>query len=71
MTPSETNEYAHLILTPVAQAWREQFPKAKQPFSLIKNARECRIKFVNKKVDKEWQAFCRVHNLKSEETLEY
>lgn len=69
MTPSELNEYAHLVLTPVAQAWKEKYPKAS--FSLIKNAYTCRIKFSNKKVEKEWQAFCRTHSLKNEETLEY
>lgn len=70
MTPSELNEYATLILTPTAMAWRGKFPK-QQPFALIKNNYSCRIKFVSKKVEKEWQAFCRTHSLKNEETLEY
>lgn len=71
MTPAEHNEYVTLVLTPVAMAWREQFPKTKQPFSLIKNAYSCRIKFMNKTVEKQWQKFCLTHNIKNDETLEY
>lgn len=71
MTPTELNEYLHLVLTPVAMAWREQFPKKKQVMTSVKTAYSCRIKFVeDREVEKQWQAFCRTHGLKNEETLE-
>ncbi|QZE56453.1 hypothetical protein pEaSNUABM40_00259 [Erwinia phage pEa_SNUABM_40] len=71
MSPTELNEYVHLVLTPVAMAWREQFPKKKQTICTMKTPYSCRIKFVDdREVEKAWQAFCRTHGIKNEETLE-
>ncbi|MDK2633157.1 hypothetical protein QMZ93_07345 [Pantoea stewartii subsp. indologenes] len=66
-----TNEYLNLVLVPVAEVFRSSFPAGKAPFCAIRNAKQCRIKFTSKRLDKEWQAFCIEHELKNDASLEY
>lgn len=66
-----TNEYLWLILVPVAQVWRGKFPDGKAPFKSIRTYSKCRVAFINKKQEKEWQEFCKTHDLKNDPELEY
>jgi len=66
-----TNDYLYLVLIPVAEVFRSKFPEGKAPFSAIRNARQCRVKFVGKRLEREWQEFCKQNELKNDATLEY
>lgn len=66
-----TSSYLYLVLVPVAQAFREKFDKKDWQFSAIRDHKRCRVKFVNKKYEKQWQDFCVEHELKNDLTVEY
>lgn len=66
-----TVDYLYLVLIPVAQVFRSKFPEGKAPFNAIRNAKQCRVKFTSKRLDKEWVEFCKTHELKNDESLEY
>lgn len=66
-----TIDYLYLVLVPVAQAFRSKFPEGKAPFNAIRNAKQCRVKFTSKRLDKEWQEFCELHELKNDPSLEF
>lgn len=67
----KTTDYLHLVLVPVAMAFRGQYPEGKAPFSATRNNNTCRVKFVNKKQEKEWVKFCFDNELKNDKNLEY
>lgn len=66
-----TNDYLYLVLIPVAEVFRSRFQKGSAPFNAIKNNRTCRVKFISKRLDKEWQEFCKNNELKNDPELEY
>ncbi|MNE53045.1 hypothetical protein D3C80_1477470 [compost metagenome] len=67
----DTTEYLYLVLIPVAEVFREPLEAGKRSFAAIKNARACRVKFGDKQIEKNWQAFCEKHGLKNDPALEY
>lgn len=67
----DTNTYLYLVLVPVAEVFRKEFDEKKRPFNAIRNFKQCRIKFLDKNVEKEWQKFCTQNELKNDTTLEY
>lgn len=66
-----TTDCLYLILVPVAQAFRGQWDEGKAPFKATKNAKSCRVEFVDSKQEKAWQKFCVENELKNDNTLEY
>lgn len=66
-----TSDYLYLVLVPSAQAFRGQWDEGKAPFNAIKNFKQCRVKFIDKKQEKAWQQFCEENDLKNDSTLEY
>lgn len=67
----DTSSYLYLVLLPVAEVFRPEFPKGKAKFSAMRNMKSCRIKFEGKRIEKDWQKFCLEHELKNDSTLEY
>lgn len=59
------------ILLPEAEKFRNEVIKKKEPFSAINNSKSCRIKFISKKWEKEWQKHCKNNSLPNDATLEY
>lgn len=70
MTPMQTQQYLHLILIPVACAFRDDKLRSTAGFVFGLNKHTCRVKFKDDALEKEWQSFCRTNNLKNEETFE-
>lgn len=66
-----TNDYLYLVLVPIAEVFRSRFPKGSAPFSAIRNNKTCRVKFSSKRLEKEWQEFCKNNELKNDPKLEY
>lgn len=66
-----TTDYLYLVLVPVAMAFRGRYQEGKAPFSAVRNNKTCRVKFVNKKQEKEWIKFCIDNELKNDQNLEY
>lgn len=65
-----TIDYLYLVLVPVAEVFRSKFPEGKAPFIAMRNAKQCRVKFISKRLDKEWQDFCKTHALKNDSSME-
>jgi hypothetical protein len=70
-TRLNTIDYLYLVLVPVAEVFRSKCPKGRAPFNAIRNAKQCRVKFTGKRLEGEWQAFCKEHELKNDSTLEF
>lgn len=68
---SNSTEYLYFVLIPVAEIFRAELPQVKRSFMAIKNAKSCRVKFGNKLIEKNWQSFCKSHELKNDTELEY
>lgn len=64
-------EYLYFVLVPVAEVFRAELPEGKRSFMAIKNFKSCRVKFGNKQIEKNWQSFCKSHELKNDTELEY
>jgi len=64
-------DYLYSVLIPAANSFRSQLPQRNKPFSAIKNAKSCRVKFLDKKTEKKWVDFCRENQLKNDSKLEY
>lgn len=64
-------EYLYFVLVPVAEEFRKQALSKNGSFVAINSGRKCRIKFSDKTLDKNWQAFCAQHELKNDSRLEY
>lgn len=71
MSISEVRDNAYDTLLPAAEKFRNEVIKKREPFSLITNAKSCRVKFVSKKWEKVWQTHCVEHNLPNDPKLEY
>jgi len=67
----DTNTYLYLVLFPVAEIFRKELNEKKRPFYARRNFKQCRIEFVDKAVEKEWQQFCITNDLKNDTTLEF
>lgn len=65
----DTNVYLNLVLVPVAELFRSRFPTGSAPFMAISNSRECRIKFTSRRLEREWQQFCKDNELQNHSTL--
>lgn len=68
---TSSSDYLHLVLVPVAEVFRSGFPKGKAPFNAIRTYSKCRVKFTSKRLEREWQEFCKKHDLKNDPELEY
>ncbi|RAY85881.1 hypothetical protein DP196_24180 [Enterobacter hormaechei subsp. steigerwaltii] len=68
-TSSSDNLY--LVLVPVAEVFRSEIPKGTAPFNAIRTYSKCRVKFTSRRLEKEWQKFCKKHDLKNDPELEY
>ncbi|ENT2247961.1 hypothetical protein [Salmonella enterica] len=68
---SNSAEYLYFVLVPVAEVFRAELPDGKRSFMAIKNSKSCRVKFGNKQIEKNWQSFCKSHELKNDTELEY
>lgn len=66
-----TIDYLYLVLVPVAEVFRKDLSASKRPFMAVRNAKQCRVAFVNKAVDRKWQEFCEEHQLNNDSSLEY
>lgn len=66
-----TTDYLYLVLVPCADAFRGQWEKGRAPFKATKNAKQCRVEFVNNSQEKLWQKFCADNELKNDTSLEY
>lgn len=67
------NPIAHLylVLVPVAEVFRKEFPEKDRLMMAKRNATTCRVEFLNQAVEKKWQAFCEEHQLNNDSSLEY
>lgn len=66
-----TIDYLYLILVPTAKAFRERYEEGKAPFKSTRNNRQCRIEFLDKEQEREWQKFCLENELKNDPSLEF
>ena len=66
-----TIDYLYLILVPAAKAFRERYGDGKAPFKATRNCRQCRIEFIDKEQEMEWQEFCLKNELKNDASLEF
>ena len=66
-----TIDYLYLILVPTAQAFRGRYEEGKAPFKATRNCRQCRIEFLDKEQEREWQKFCLENELKNDASLEF
>jgi len=66
-----TIDHLYLVLVPVAEVFRKELPENHRPMMALRNAKKCRVKFVNANADKKWQEFCDSHSLNNDPTLEY
>lgn len=64
-------DYLYLVLVPVAEVFRSRFPEGLASFDAIRTYSKCRVKFTGKRLEKEWQEFCKTHDLKNDPELEY
>lgn len=67
----DTNTYLYLVLVPVAEVFRKELNEKKRPFHARRNFKQCRIEFVDKAVEKQWQQFCVANDLKNDVTLKF
>lgn len=64
-------EYLYFVLVPVAEEFRKHALSKNGSFFGINKGCKCRVKFLDKTLDKNWQAFCAQHELKNDNHLEY
>jgi len=76
----EHNDYLYLVLVPLAEAFRSDFPEGTaqflaisrfKQFSAISRFKQCRVKFFCKRLEREWQEFCKQNELNNDTSLEY
>ncbi|MGX1958429.1 hypothetical protein [Serratia proteamaculans] len=67
----DTTDYLYRVLVPAAESFRILIQGTKRQFMAIKNSKSCRVKFVNKSIEKEWLEFCKKNNLQNDADLEY
>ncbi|RAU43970.1 hypothetical protein DBY68_019405 [Pseudocitrobacter sp. RIT415] len=68
---TSSSDYLYLVLVPVAEVFRSEFPKGTAPFNAIRTYSKCRVKFTSKRLEREWQEFYKKHDLKNDPELEY
>ncbi|ENH2422781.1 hypothetical protein ABVY37_001455 [Escherichia coli] len=66
-----SSDYLYLVLVPVAEVFSSRFPEGSAPFNAISTYSKCRVKFTGKRLEREWQQFCKKHDLKNDPELEY
>lgn len=66
-----TIDHLYLVLVPVAEVFRKELPQDQRPMMGLRNAKQCRVKFVHADADKKWQTFCEDHQLNNDASLEY
>ncbi len=66
-----TFEYLHLVLVPVAKRFKADRPMNDGLYVTIHHAKSCRVKFMSKRIERNWQKFCAEHELKNDSSLEY
>lgn len=66
-----TIDYLYLILVPTAKAFRGRYEEGKAPFKATRNCKQCRIEFLDKEQEREWQKFCLENELKNDTSLEF
>lgn len=66
-----TIDYLYLILVPAAKAFRGRYEEGKAPFKATRNCKQCRIEFLDKEQEIEWQRFCLENELKNDASLEF
>lgn len=71
MSLSKVRDDAYDILLPAAQKFQKEVIQKQEPYALITKHTACRIKFVSKKWEKEWQKHCKENNLPNEATIDY
>lgn len=64
-------DYLCLVLVPVAKVFRSRFQEGSAQFCTIRSYSKCRVKFTGKRLEREWQEFCKKHDLKNDSELEY
>ncbi len=66
-----TFDYLHLVLIPVAKNFRIDRPMNDGIYVTYHHAKSCRVKFMCRRMERNWQAFCAEHELKNDSSLEY
>lgn len=66
-----TFDYLHLVLIPVAKNFKIDRPMNDGLYVTIHHAKSCRVKFMSKRIERNWQKFCAEHELKNDSSLEY
>lgn len=65
-----TSDYLYLVLVPIAEVFRSRFPEGSASFNAIRTYSKWRVQFTGKRLEKEWQEFCKIHDLKNDPELE-